>query len=72
MMGNAQMCVLVNLLIVYFGFNITFDMDCFRVGSVNVNGAREGEKRASIFETAKIKKFNNNTKNVFYFIGEGK
>ena len=50
------MCVLVNLLIVYFGFNITFDMDCFRVGSVNVNGAREGKKRASIFETAKIKK----------------
>ena len=55
-MGNAQMCVLVNLLIVYFVFNITFDMDCFRVGSVNVNGAREGKKRASIFETAKIKK----------------
>jgi hypothetical protein len=43
-------------LIVCFVFNISFDMDCFRVGSVNVNGAREGKKRASIFETAKIKK----------------
>jgi len=31
-------------------------MDVFKVGSLNVNGAREEKKRALVFETAKMKR----------------
>lgn len=44
-----------NLFVFIFAFNISLAMDTFRVGSLNVNGAREERKRALIFQTAKIK-----------------
>ena len=49
------MCVLINLLVFIFVL-ISSLMDTFRVGSLNVNGAREQKKRATIYETAKMKR----------------
>ena len=54
------MCVLINLLVFIF-ILISSIMDTFRVGSLNVNGAREPKKRATIYETAKMKRID-----VFY------
>ena len=53
-MGRNPMCVLSNLLVIFFVLNFLL-MDNFRVGSLNVNGAREQRKRVSIYETAKMK-----------------
>ena len=55
MIMNAQMGFLINLLFFSLVFSISFKMDVLKIGSINVNGAREGKKRASIYETAKIK-----------------
>lgn len=49
------MCILINLLFTIFAFNISFNMDVFKVGSLNVNGARVVQKRASIYESMMMK-----------------
>ena len=38
-----------------FAFNISLNMDVFKVGSLNVNGARDVQKRASIYESMRMK-----------------
>ena len=50
------MCVLINLLFSVFVSNILKNMDVFKVGVLNVNGARDQRKRTVIYETMKMKK----------------
>ena len=53
-----MMRLLVLFLFIYFTvfvFNISFTMSSFRVGTLNVNGAREAKKRALVFDTARMK-----------------
>jgi len=40
---------------VYFNISVVTIMDAFKVGSLNVSGAREERKRAVVFDTAKMK-----------------
>ena len=46
------MLVLINLFVSILVFNISLNMDVFKLGVLNVNGAREARKRAFIFDTA--------------------
>ena len=58
MMMKARILFLFISLIVftvYLNISVVIIMDAFKVGSLNVNGAREGRKSALVFDTAKMK-----------------
>lgn len=48
--------LLIYLAVLSLGFNISISMDTFKVGSLNLNGARDAKKRVFLYETAKLKK----------------
>ncbi len=47
--------IFILLFVLSLAFSISITMDVFKVGSLNVNGARETQKRALVFEMAKMK-----------------
>ena len=56
MMVNVQILLLfISLIVFSLAINIFIIMNVFKVGSLNVNGARDIKKRAVVFETAKMK-----------------
>ena len=55
-MEKTAMCVFINLLFSVFVSNILNNVDVFKVGVLNVNGARDQKTRTLIYETMKIKK----------------
>lgn len=55
-MEKAVMLVLFNLFVFILVFNILLIMDVFKLGVLNVNGARDARKQAFIFDTALEKK----------------
>ena len=56
MMVNVQILLLfISLIVFSLVINIFIIMNVFKVGSLNVNGARDIKKRAVVFETAKMK-----------------
>ena len=47
-MEKTAMCVLIHLLFSVFVSNILKNMDVFKVGVLNVNGARDQRKRTHL------------------------